>query len=179
MVSVMNSFSRNMTHILNYNGHTFDNGIHHPWSTRLSERDPLLEGETWLFDQISKIKLIESHPNHVQCTIPLKHDGTEYCLSDLNNDQCKIAYVVMTTILQWFDYNNSHHKRDQNQIHDVFHPLRMTVSGKAGTGKTYLIQTIITMIRKFTGVNNSVILCAPTGKIICLYHLLDYIYYII
>ena len=39
----------------------------------------------------------------------------------------------------------------------------MTIVGKAGTGKSFLIQTIVSAIRKFTGINDSIIVTAPTG----------------
>lgn len=39
----------------------------------------------------------------------------------------------------------------------------MTVIGKAGLGKSFLIKTLITMVRQITQVNNSVIVCGPTG----------------
>ena len=44
-----------------------------------------------------------------------------------------------------------------------FQPLRLTVIGKAGSGKSFLIHTIITAVRKLTGIDESVIICGPTG----------------
>ena len=39
-----------------YLGHQLNRGIHHLWSKRLSDRDPNLEGETWLIKQIENHK---------------------------------------------------------------------------------------------------------------------------
>ena len=44
-----------------------------------------------------------------------------------------------------------------------FKPLRMTVVGCAGTGKSVLINTVVGYIRKIFQDNNSVIVAAPTG----------------
>src|SRR6476469_5014882 len=42
--------------------------------------------------------------------------------------------------------------------------LRMTLSGVAGSGKSTLINTLVTAIRKITGKTNSVYVCGPTGS---------------
>jgi ATP-dependent exoDNAse (exonuclease V) alpha subunit len=44
-----------------------------------------------------------------------------------------------------------------------FQPLRMTVLGQAGTGKSRLINTLVSVIRKMFQSNNSVHVAAPTG----------------
>ena len=91
--------------------------------------------------------------------IPEKQDGNKYLFSDLNHDQKSITYLVMDTLLKWITAPENENSTSYN-----FEPLRMTVHGKAGAGKSYLIHTITSMIRHVTGVNDSVIVCAPTGK---------------
>ena len=48
-----------------------------------------------------------------------------------------------------------------------FQPLIITVCGKAGTGKGFLIHTITSMLRQMTSYNGTVILCGPTGASAC------------
>ena len=47
---------------------------------------------------------------------------------------------------------------------DCFTPLRMTLCGVAGSGKSTLINTLVTAIRKITQKANSVYVCGPTGS---------------
>jgi predicted GTPase len=44
-----------------------------------------------------------------------------------------------------------------------FKPLRMTIMGCGGTGKSVLINTLVTCIRKIFDDNDSVFVTAPTG----------------
>jgi PIF1 helicase. len=46
---------------------------------------------------------------------------------------------------------------------EKFEPLRMTVLGQSGTGKSRLINTLVSVIRKMFQNNNSVHVAAPTG----------------
>src|SRR5687767_15904966 len=45
-----------------------------------------------------------------------------------------------------------------------FTPLRLTLCGVAGSGKSTLINTLVTAIRKITRKTNSVYVCGPTGS---------------
>ena len=42
--------------------------------------------------------------------------------------------------------------------------MRMTLCGVAGSGKSTLINMLVTAIRKITGKTNSVYVCGPTGS---------------
>ena len=48
--------------------------------------------------------------------------------------------------------------------HEPFHPLRLMVKGLAGSGKTVLINTLVTVIQENFGINDAVHVCAPTGS---------------
>jgi hypothetical protein len=54
-------------------------------------------------------------------------------------------------------------KQSTNKRH-IFKPLRMTVQGQAGTGKTVLINTLVGIIRRMTRCNQSVHVATPTGS---------------
>lgn len=127
IVTAMNSFSRIMKHNCDYLGLQFERGVHFPWSKRLSDRDPNFNGTNWLFQQIDQIG------QQQQLFIPTKSDGSNYCFSDLNENQRNIGFIIMHKIMEWINYavNND----NPNQY--MFKPLRMTVCGKAGTGKSF------------------------------------------
>ena len=65
----------------------------------------------------------------------------------------------MTKIIEWVEEPSKNH----TQHAYAFCPLYMTVIGKAGSGKSFLIKTLVAMVRQLTQVNNSVIVCGPTG----------------
>jgi len=76
----------------------------------------------------------------------------------LNEDQFKVAYVIIRKLKEWVELlKKTESERKQ------FKPLRMTVVGCAGTGKSVLINTVVGYIRKIFQDNNSVIVAAPTG----------------
>ena len=44
-----------------------------------------------------------------------------------------------------------------------FKPVRMTIRGAAGTGKTMLINILLAAVRNMFGINDVVLVGAPTG----------------
>jgi len=64
----------------------------------------------------------------------------------------------MKKIQEWLNLP----KKGKKECQD-FKPLRMTVIGMAGTGKSRLINTLVSVIRKMFESNNSVHVAAPTG----------------
>ena len=93
-------------------------------------------------------KELEFHPY-----LPLNDKGKPYELNDLFDDQKWIAYMVLSKIHEWLTCED----------YSIFEPLRCTVNGQAGTGKSVLLNTITTVVRKFTTCNNSCLVCAPSG----------------
>jgi hypothetical protein len=88
--------------------------------------------------------------------LPLKSDGSEYQLFDLKDDQQQVMAVILLKIREWLCYIDDHLDED-------FEPLRMTVVGAAGTGKSVLINTLVTVLRKMFSINDVVQVAAPTG----------------
>ena len=64
----------------------------------------------------------------------------------------------MKKIQEWLNLP----KKSRKQCEE-FKPLRMTVLGQAGTGKSRLINTLVSVIRKMFQSNDSVHVAAPTG----------------
>ncbi len=85
--------------------------------------------------------------------IPKKSDGTLYDIEGLFEDQLTVVLLIMDKILEWALCED---------LSD-FKPLRVTINGPAGTGKTVVINTIVTLIRSMFNANGVVQVCAPTG----------------
>ena len=113
---------------------------------KLANEDP---PERWLENEIGKMKKsLMSTPY-----IPLKKDGSNYELNDLFDDQKWIAFIVLHKIHEFLSSKDL----------STFEPLRFTINGKGGTGKSVLLNTIARVLRKCTTCNDSCILGAPTG----------------
>jgi pantothenate kinase-related protein Tda10 len=89
--------------------------------------------------------------------IPKKQDGTEYQLHELSKEQLNIACIILSKLREWIDLST---KIGNNK---EFQPLRMTVTGGGGTGKSTLINTLVTIIHQIFQDNDSVHVLAPTG----------------
>jgi hypothetical protein len=107
----------------------------------------------------SKINEYNNNRNN-NLRIPNKENGEEFKLKleYLNEDQFKIAYVILKKIKEWLSLVSASEARKKQ-----FKPLRMTVLGCGGTGKSVLINTLASCIRNIFQDNNSVFVTAPTG----------------
>lgn len=85
--------------------------------------------------------------------IPHKDDGTEYSIDDLFPDQRDVVLVIMNTIHEFMTLEDLRH----------FKPLRITVNGQGGSGKSVVINTLVTLLRQMFGFNDVVKVIAPTG----------------
>ena len=83
--------------------------------------------------------------------IPLRTDGQEYQIQDLKKDQMNLMLYLLEQ-LQAFTRSPS-----------SFTPIRFTVSGTGGSGKSVLLKTIVTVFRKMFQSNTVVHVGAPTG----------------
>ncbi len=82
--------------------------------------------------------------------IPTTKDGKEYSIESMKMDQKNVVLAAVMTVVQ-FLRNDKHYT-----------PLRATVMGCGGTGKSYIINTILTMVRKMTKSNVTLIVGAPS-----------------
>ena len=99
--------------------------------------------------------------------IPLQKNGKEYSLDDLSQEQRAVVLATVDTIVKFLNNDKS------------YKPLRATVMGCGGTGKSFIINTILTLVRKMTRSNNTVLVGAPSGLVAynvqgsTLHHLLE------
>jgi len=135
-------------------GSTVDIGLNHNWSIPFfkKERKTKVPGETyiqWAKDQAAT-NAQECSNTDDNLEIP-KKNGEKYKVENLSTQQRVVALAVIDTV--WKFITNA----------DDYKPLRATVMGSGGTGKSYLINTIVTVIREWTACNGSVSVNAPSG----------------
>lgn len=86
-----------------------------------------------------------------------QHKLEEYTIDACREDQKEVLSYILQYVKNWFELDKT---KDSIK---TFKPLQMTLSGVAGSGKSTLINTLVTAIRKITGKTNSVYVCGPTG----------------
>ena len=132
---------------------TVDIGLNHDWSASFfqGERDITMPGEEYTImirDHATKVLNDENDPTD----IPTKSDGTMYDIDDLSDEQRMIVLATVDTVVKFLE-NDEDYK-----------PLRATITGMGGCGKSHVISTIISIIREMTDVNNTVQVAAPSGS---------------
>ncbi len=110
-------------------------------------------GATFLEMEIEFATEMESE----KCDIPKRTDGTEYNIEDLRQDQKEILLYVIAKLKKWLE------KKKLNKVNNNDY-LRMLIQGKAGSGKSTFIKTLVTILRRMFGFQNVVIISAPTGN---------------
>jgi hypothetical protein len=88
--------------------------------------------------------------------IPKKTNGEEHTLEGLIGDQTREAMGhILNKTYKWLG-----HIRGKQECN----PLRLTVSGAGGSGKSVLTNTIGSVLGKAFGRSNAVHVCGPTGS---------------
>jgi PIF1-like helicase len=86
--------------------------------------------------------------------IPLKSDGTEYNIDDLQSDQKETMAYVLDAVRRYSEGMDVNKEK----------VLRVTVSGVAGSGKSTWINTLVTALRRLFPESDCVSVFAPTGS---------------
>jgi hypothetical protein len=76
---------------------------------------------------------------------PTQKDGLEYLLTNLSKQQQAVVLALIDTIVR-FSNNDTKYK-----------PLQATVMGCGGTGKSFTINTIISIVQKMMQLNESIL----------------------
>lgn len=101
-------------------------------------------------DEISKFELSRQE----SLFLPLNDKGQPYSLEALYPEQQKFLYVVIEKIREWMTLKDL----------SKFIPGRYTVLGPAGTGKSVLNNTIVSVLRSLFEYNNVICPAGPTGS---------------
>jgi hypothetical protein len=88
--------------------------------------------------------------------IPVRKVNEEVDIRDATYSQSAVLYKVFSKIREWMEWEAG----DQNS---KIVPLRLTVRGAAGTGKSFIINTIVSYMRRIFDDNDVVHVVAPTG----------------
>ena len=102
----------------------------------------------WLFT-----KTQEPEVENAPIRVPLKSDGKRYLIKDLFDDQKFVVEAVMSKLKEWIETDNL----------AEFQPLRLTLNGSGGCGKSVIINTLVSVIRRMFNQNGVVQVAAPTG----------------
>ena len=87
-----------------------------------------------------------------------QHKLEDYSIDDCRKDQKDVLSYILQYFKTWYESDKT------PESIRTFTPLRMTLCGVAGSGKSTLINTLVTAIRKITKRTNSVYVCGPTGS---------------
>jgi hypothetical protein len=117
----------------NINDVMVDIGQNKDWSISdfTERRNTTIDGKEYV-DHITKEYYNESHDQIVE--IPTQKDATAYTLDALSNQQQAVVLALIDTVVKFLN-NDTNYK-----------PLRATIMGCGGTGKSFIINTIISII---------------------------------
>ena len=132
---------------------TVDIGLNHDWSVSSfeGEREVSVPGLDYTIDLREQRSKFNNDEN-ASTSIPTKSDGSKYDIDDLSDEQRMIVLATIDTVVKFLT-NDEDYK-----------PLRATISGMGGCGKSLIINTIISIIRELTDSNNTVQVAAPSGS---------------
>ena len=125
-----------------------DGGEDYDWS---STRIILPEGKDptkWLQESIKADEERETESRDL--------DLPQVCPLSLNENQKAIVGLVLHTLFNFVENT------------EYYHPLRLVVSGTAGTGKAYVIKFLQRLVRQVFEANDAIQVITPTGNAACL-----------
>jgi hypothetical protein len=91
------------------------------------------------------------HKNKTRIEIPKPKDGSKYSLKNHSKQQQAVVIASIDTIVKFLK-NNKKYK-----------PLQATVMGCGGAGKSFILNTIISIMRNMTQMNDTLKVGAPSG----------------
>ena len=122
---------------------------------------PSLEMSSWLANIIETANCNEENTEglaqHIQ--LPLTTDGKNYSPERCTKDQRQIIATVLSYVKKWTEYQ---HENIESTV--SYKPLRMTICGQAGSGKSVLIHTLVTILRTIFQNTDAAIVVGPTGS---------------
>jgi hypothetical protein len=131
-------------------------GYDYDWSKPTFPRNP----DLWKTYKTFLTEALDSSRTDVaEVDVPVRKVDEEvvyYNIRDAKVSQYAVLYNIFGKIREWMEWEAG----DQNY---KFVPLRLTVRGAAGTGKSFIINTIVIYMRRMCDDNDVVHVVAPTG----------------
>jgi hypothetical protein len=131
-------------------------GYDYDWSTPTFPRNP----DLWKTAKTFLTKALDSSGTDLaEVYVPVRKFDEEvvhYNIRDTTASQSAVLYKVFGKIREWMEWEAGDQK-------SKFVPLRLTVRGAAGTGKSFIINTIVSYMRHMFDDNDVVHVVAPTG----------------
>ena len=120
-------------------------GLNYDWNKSYTELpEHLKNGAEFIEQQLQRMN--PTNKGESKIVVPRK----------LHHDQQQIFCYVMTKLKEWTEKARSNRKTK-------FKPLRLTIQGVAGSGKSVIIRTIAKIIRDMFKCHDTVLVAAPTG----------------
>lgn len=147
-------FTDNKEHDRTMDGMNVDIGTHYDWTTTTfsGKRNLTKDGSEWM--QYTRDCFYTAASSQASAKtniiIPTQRNGKPYCV-DESPEQSQIVYTAVETIIKFLNNDPS------------YKPMRATIIGCGGTGKSFIINTIIAMVRRLTSCNDTVQVAAPSG----------------
>lgn len=133
----------------------FEFGFEYDWSIPNTGFDIDIQvGATWLMQKIEEAE--NETTNGIRLPTNPRNKNKPYEFEELKGQQRDIALEVMQKIKEWTEVDL------QSDLTD-FCPLHLTIRGQAGSGKTTLIHTIVTMVVSLFSTNESGVVVCPSG----------------
>ena len=121
-----------------------DGGEQYDWSSISIDLPEGKDPKTWLQERIKQDE--EQQTENVGLELP------DVSPLSLNDNQRALVCLVLQTLYTFVENPND------------YQPLRLVVSGTAGTGKSYVIKCLQRLVRQLFGKNDAIQVITPTGN---------------
>ena len=142
----------------------YNYGKNYDWVGNNTTRINVPDGSDWLLKTVAREQelTVERRKKGVaydSLDLPRYMSSSgEYCdyeISNLNKSQADVMAYILHNIKSWLE-------KDPR-----FEPIQMIISGEGGTGKTVLLKTITSVIRRMFCSDTSAVVSGPTGACSC------------
>jgi ABC-type dipeptide/oligopeptide/nickel transport system ATPase component len=139
----------------------FEYGENYDWSGAADHcRDTNGDGGTWLLTTVE----LSRQEEHDKLDLPMKKDEHgvlhHFEIDGLKADQKEVMAHILNGIHEWVNYVPVD---DHGNSNPAFRPIRVCVRGEGGSGKSVLLKTITSTVRRMFGSRNAVHVGGPTG----------------
>jgi hypothetical protein len=128
----------------------------------ITSQVPDIDNKNWLLKQI-ELDIEQTQMSTSSVVLPTKTIENKKCfyeITDLSQDQEPIVRIILCKVKEWIELNRCNDIKELEK----FKPLRLTIRGKAGTGKSFITKVIRTALMRVFGRNNPIVIAAPTGS---------------